>query len=111
MGSEMCIRDSRPSAVIAASDTLAGELVGELLDRSVDVPGQMSVVGFDDTAISRWMRPQLTSVSQDIPAKASVAVDLLIRLIEGETHEEAGSPARLPMVLVPRQSTAPPPTT
>lgn len=102
---------NRPSAVIAASDTLAGELVGELLDRSVDVPGQMSVVGFDDTAISRWMRPQLTSVSQDIPAKASIAVDLLIRLIEGETHEEAGSPARLPMVLVPRQSTAPPPTT
>lgn len=100
---------SRPSAVIAASDTLAGELVGELLDRGVDVPGQVSVVGFDDTAVSRWMRPQLTSVAQDIPAKASTAVELLIRLIDGETDEEVGSPARLPMTLVPRQSTAPPP--
>lgn len=106
---QLLSKTSRPSAVVAASDTLAGELVGELLDRGVDVPRQMSVVGFDDTAVSRWMRPQLTSVAQDIPAKASTAVELLIRLIGGETDEEVGSPARLPMALVPRQSTAPPP--
>lgn len=98
----------RPSAVVAASDTLAAELVGELLDRGIDVPGQVSVVGFDDTAVSRWMRPQLTTVAQDIPAKASTAVDLLIRLIEGEVIEGAVCPERLPMTLVARQSTAPP---
>ncbi|HEX7350912.1 LacI family DNA-binding transcriptional regulator, partial [Brachybacterium sp.] len=59
-------RPDQPSAVVAASDTLAAELVGELLDRGIDVPGQMSVIGFDDMAVSRWMRPQLTTVAQDI---------------------------------------------
>ncbi len=98
------------TAVVAASDVLATEIVGELLDRGVDVPGRVSVLGFDDTPVCRWIRPQLTSVAQDIPAKAVAAVELLVRLIE-----DAGSgttvpaPPRLPMSLVPRRSTAPPP--
>lgn len=98
-----------PTAVVAASDVLAIEMIGELLDRGVDVPGRMSVLGFDDTAVCRWMRPQLTSVAQDIPAKATAAVELLLRLIDdGEAGAAVQALPRLPMSLVPRQSTAPP---
>ncbi|WP_422116298.1 LacI family DNA-binding transcriptional regulator [Brachybacterium sp. UNK5269] len=98
-----------PTAVVAASDVLATEIVGELLDRGVDVPGLVSVLGFDDTAVCRWMRPQLTSIAQDIPAKGAAAVELLVRLIEdGGTGTAVHAPPRLPMSLVRRQSTAPP---
>lgn len=99
---------SRPTAVVTASDVLATELIGELHDRGVDVPGDVSVVGFDDTAVCRWVRPQLTSIAQDIPAKATTAVELLIRLIAEGPGVELGSPARSPMTLVARQSTGPP---
>lgn len=105
---QLVAEPDRPTAVIAASDTLAAELVGELLDRGVDVPGHVSVIGFDDTAVSRWMRPQLTTIRQDIPAKASMAVEVLLRLIGADADVEADSSARLPMSLVRRQSTAPP---
>lgn len=98
---------NRPTAVVAASDTLAAELLGELLDRGIDVPGQISLVGFDDMAISRWVRPQLTTVAQDVRLKAATAVELLISLIDDETGAGVDSPARLPMTLVPRRSTAP----
>lgn len=99
---------SRPSAVVASSDVLATELIGELLDRGVEVPGQISVMGFDDTAVCRWMRPQVTSVAQDIPAKATAAVELLIQLIDRVPGEHVLSPPRLPMTVIPRQSTASP---
>lgn len=106
---ELLSGDGEPTGVVAASDVLATEIVGELLDRGVDVPGRISVVGFDNTAICSWMRPQLTSVAQDIPAKAAAAVDLLIHLIgRGAAGGEAPPSGRLPMKLVPRQSTAPP---
>lgn len=98
-----------PTAVVAASDVLATEIIGELFDRDIPVPARMSVVGFDDSVACRWIRPQLTSVAQDIPAKAAAAVDLLIRLIEsGEPAQSIPSPGRLPMTLRARASTAPP---
>lgn len=97
-----------PTAVVAASDVLAAEILGDAIDRGLDLPGRLSVVGFDDTALARWVRPQLTTVSHDIPAKAAAAVDLLLQLIDADQEEEVAAPARLPMTLVARRSTARP---
>lgn len=96
----------RPTAVVASSDVAAAEILGELADRGIEVPGRMSVIGFDDSPITRWVRPQLTSVGQDIAAKADAAVEMVLGMLESSagTHH-----VRLPMELVVRQSTGPAP--
>ncbi|WP_158239519.1 LacI family DNA-binding transcriptional regulator [Brachybacterium sp. UMB0905] len=97
----------QPTAVVAASDVLAAEMVGALLDRGVAVPGQVSLLGFDGVAAGRWIRPQLTTISQDIEAKAAAAVELLTRLIDRDPTAEVEPPPRQPMQLVVRDSTGP----
>lgn len=110
---EILAHPERPTAVVASSDVLAAEILGELLDRGIAVPGQMSVGGFDDSPVARWVRPQLTSVAQDIEAKARAAVAMLTRLIDDEQGERPGGEPpmaeRLPMRLMVRESTGPAP--
>lgn len=114
---EILEHPDRPTAVVASSDVIAAEILGELLDRGIDVPGQISVAGFDDSPVARWVRPRLTSVSQDIEAKAKAAVAMVTRLIDGNTGREPHTDARptlverLPMHLVVRESTGPAPVT
>lgn len=99
---------------MASSDVLAAEILGELLDRGIAVPRDMSVVGFDDMPLARWVRPQLTTIGQDVKAKAAAAVDMVVRMIDQENVADAhGAPRvqRLPMRLVVRDSTGPAPGT
>lgn len=105
---------SRPTAIVASSDVLAAEILGELLDRGIAVPRDMSVVGFDDMPLARWVRPQLTTIGQDVKAKAAAAVDMVVRMIDQENVADAHGALRvqrLPMRLVVRDSTGPAPGT
>lgn len=105
---------SRPTAIVASSDVLAAEILGELLDRGIAVPRDMSVVGFDDMPLARWVRPQLTTIGQDVKAKAAAAVDMVVRMIDQENVAGAHGALRvqrLPMRLVVRDSTGPAPGT
>lgn len=105
---------SRPTAIVASSDVLAAEILGELLDRGIAVPRDMSVVGFDDRPLARWVRPQLTTIGQDVKAKAAAAVDMVVRMIDQENIAGAHGALRvqrLPMRLVVRDSTGPAPGT
>ena len=91
----------RPSAIFAANDDMAAGVLAVAHDRGVDVPGQLSVAGFDDTTLARTVWPPLTTIRQPMAELARTATDILIG--GGDiTHR------RLPHDLVERASTATP---
>lgn len=90
------------SAVFAASDFYALELMQLLRERGIDVPGQISVAGFDDTPMCRLVAPMLTSVRQDVAMRAKLAMEKLGQL---RTGEEIETTVMLPVELVVRGST------
>jgi DNA-binding LacI/PurR family transcriptional regulator len=76
--------DRDVTAIVALSDILAFGAVDALHDMGVDVPGRVSVTGFDDLPESAWLRPRLTTVRQAIATKGRTAADFLISAIRGE---------------------------
>jgi DNA-binding LacI/PurR family transcriptional regulator len=106
-GRALVAETDRPTAVVASNDRLAVGVLDAFLRAGVDVPGDVSVVGYDDSTLARLAHIDLTSVNQDAPAQAVNAVLMAVsRLDEGRT-------SRSEMVLVPhlvvRSSTGPPP--
>ncbi len=81
--------------IFAATDTIAVTCLKELRNRSIDVPRQLKVVGFDDLPISSQTVPPLTTVRQDIAAGAKGLVDLLMRRLNGEDTESLVLPPHL----------------
>ncbi len=90
-----------PSAIFAANDDMAAGVLAVAHDRGIDLPGQLSVAGFDDTTLARTVWPPLTTIHQPMADLAHTATDILIAG-EGITHR------RLPHRLVERASVAPP---
>ncbi len=90
-----------PTAIFAANDDMAAGVLAVAHDRDIDVPAQLSVVGFDDTTLARTVWPPLTTIHQPMAELARTAVEILVT--GGEiTHR------RLPHHLVERASVAPP---
>ncbi|TQL01119.1 LacI family transcriptional regulator [Cellulomonas sp. SLBN-39] len=106
----------RPTAVVCFSDLMAATLVRAAQDAGVDVPGDLSVVGFDDTVLAQTLRPALTTLRQDFATKGRLAAQALTAAIaRARTDAPSGTPApeppttvTVPVELVVRDSTAPP---
>jgi DNA-binding LacI/PurR family transcriptional regulator len=96
---------SRPTAVFCVTDVLALALLEVARDLGLGVPGQLSVVGFDDIEAAHRATPPLTTVSQDLQGKGRVAARTVLDVVAG-TRPRA---TRLSAELVVRDSTAPPP--
>nr|WP_296074630.1 LacI family DNA-binding transcriptional regulator [uncultured Actinoplanes sp.] len=106
-GRQLAADPDRPTAVVCSNDRLAVGVMDAFLRAGLGVPGDVSVVGYDDSSLARLAHIDLTSVNQDAPAQARNAVLAAVsRLDEGRT-------LRTEIVLVPRlvvrRSTAPPP--
>ncbi len=97
--------DDPPTAIFAANDITALETLRIARERGVDVPGELSVVGFDDVPEAALSEPPLTTVRQPLQAMGEAAMHMLIDLVEGRTREEH---IRFDTTLVVRASTAPP---
>jgi LacI family transcriptional regulator len=103
----MLSMDDRPTAIFAGSDLQAmGVLEAARLAR-MQVPGQLSLVGFDDIPLSRWMSPPLTSVRQPLAEMAGTAVRLVLSHWDGKSKEDRS--LELATSLVVRESTGVPP--
>ena len=72
----------RPTAVICSNDLMAIGAMLEAAAHGLEVPGDLSVVGFDGIEASRWTQPPLTTVEQPIRDIAETAVDALQSLIQ-----------------------------
>ncbi|MCG7310289.1 LacI family DNA-binding transcriptional regulator [Brachybacterium sp. ACRRE] len=97
-----------PTAIFAASDVLGVGVLREARRRGLDVPGDLSVVGFDDTIVCRWTWPRLTTIRQPLFAMGQVAVERLLAL--AGDPELFAHPFQLETRLVERESTGPAPT-
>ncbi|WP_341996821.1 LacI family DNA-binding transcriptional regulator [Microbacterium sp. LWH7-1.2] len=96
---------SEVTAVFAANDQMALGLIHGLADRGLSVPGDISVVGFDDLPDARHFLPPLTTVRQDFAALGELALKQIVAAIEGDeaVHHDMIEPR-----LVLRSSTSRP---
>jgi DNA-binding LacI/PurR family transcriptional regulator len=94
------------TAVFAANDNTALGLLRALSEHGRSVPGDISVVGFDDIAEAGFFTPPLTSVRQDFSEMGRRTVELLLRQIE--TGARSVEHITLPPELILRESTARP---
>lgn len=77
------VLDGDPTAVVCTSDTLAIALIGCARDRGYSVPGDVSVIGFDDSLLASLSSPALTSVRVDYTEFGAAATAALLAEIEG----------------------------
>ncbi len=97
----------RPTAILAMSDAIAIGVLRAIRAHGAGVPGDVSVVGFDDIDLAQSTDPPLTTVHQPVRGKGEVAVRLLLSVIEG--REQRPGHRRLDTSLVVRGSTGPVP--
>ena len=98
---------SPPTAVMTMSDITAIGIMGAALDAGLEVPGDLSIVGFDDIPAASWTTPRLTTVHQPIREKGRRAAHRLISAIRaGSEHRPVVEV--LPTRLVVRGSSAAP---
>ncbi|MEB3414902.1 LacI family DNA-binding transcriptional regulator [Alteriqipengyuania sp. WL0013] len=98
--------ETLPTAVIASSDHMAMATLDVARELGLSVPGDLSVISFDDTPVLRGSVPAMTAIDQPIAELASLAVEKLIQAKRGELEDEER--AVIPARLVVRDSTAPP---
>jgi LacI family repressor for deo operon, udp, cdd, tsx, nupC, and nupG len=78
------VLDSGATAVVCSSDVLALALVRAARERNLDVPGALSVRGFDDSPLAALSSPSLTSVRIDYAEFGAAAAALLLAAVAGE---------------------------
>ncbi len=100
----------RPSAIFAGNDDMAAAAVAVCHRQGLDVPGDITVVGFDDTAIATTIWPELTTIRQPIAEMSRSAMEMLIRQVRAQRagSDEPVSHLVLEHQLVRRQSDAAP---
>ncbi len=101
---ELLMRKTRPTAIMCSNDMLAIGVLHQLSRKRIQVPADISVIGFDDIHMAEMMIPPLTSIRMSRTELAHAAVDAL------RTHVEKSPPQRefkIDTKLVVRESTGP----
>jgi LacI family transcriptional regulator len=94
----------RPTAIFAQNDDMAAGAIMAAHDLGLDVPVDVSVAGFDDSAIAKIVWPRLTTIRQPVFDMARAATDMLVSMLEKRPHADV---IDHPFALVTRQSTGP----
>jgi DNA-binding LacI/PurR family transcriptional regulator len=98
--------ERRPTAVFVASDIIAVGLIVSAASMRINIPRDLSVVGYDDIPAAHHLTPPLTTVRSPLPEMARAAVDLII-----ETMKQPERPPQhvvVPVGMVIRDSTLAP---
>lgn len=103
-------REVPPTAIFASNDDMAAAVVSVAHRRGLDVPADLTVVGFDDTSPATTLWPELTTIRQPVSAMAAAALELLLADLR---HRRAGSGGLsqemvLDHELIIRESSGPP---
>lgn len=99
--------EERPTAVFAANDAMAIGALHAFVEAGLTIPADISLAGFDDIPMARYLRPSLTSVRVPIQELGSRATARLLELLAGEADDEAWDVV-LPTELVVRASSGAP---
>ena len=94
---------NRPSAVICVNDQIAFAVLRALAERHVEVPRDISVVGYDDVDFAAWLSPTLTSIRQPKYELGRAAARLLLAEASGPLLRHDA--VRFEPELVEREST------
>ncbi len=104
---ELLTRRPAPTAVFVMSDEMAIGAMQVARDAGLDIPGDFSVVGFDDHDVAEYVG--LTTVRQDVEGHGRRAARLLLDVLDDPRGVDRTRSERLPARLVVRRSTGPPP--
>ncbi len=99
---ELLGRVPRPTAIFAANDAMAIGALHALREKKLRVPEDVSLAGFDDIPLARFLTPPLTTVRVDIAELGRRAVDMLLAQMEGSSasaHKDV-----IPTTLIVRNS-------
>jgi LacI family transcriptional regulator, galactose operon repressor len=81
-------RDRRPTAIFASNDDMAAAAVNIAHRAGLDVPRDLSVVGFDDTMPATTVWPELTTIRQPVAEMAEAAIELLMAELRSDRDDE-----------------------
>lgn len=103
-------RENRPTAIFASNDDMAAAAIAVAHRFGLDVPGDLSLAGFDDTSLATRIWPQLTTIHVPTAEESRAAVDYLVRIIRAARAGERIETGDLVLdyTLVRRHSDAPP---
>jgi LacI family transcriptional regulator len=79
---ELLGRGRNFTAVACYNDSMAAGAMGVLNDNGIDVPAEISLIGFDDVLVARYVRPRLTTVRYPIVTMATQAAELALALAD-----------------------------
>lgn len=99
---ELYYRSRDYTVFMCCSDYYAVTLMNYFNDRGVNIPGDLSFTGFDDILLAKVIRPALTTVHQDITRKGQLAVEYMLKMIQGTEFQERD--VKVPVELVLRDS-------
>jgi LacI family transcriptional regulator len=96
------------SAIFASNDQMAMGAIKSLNDKEISVPNDISVIGFDDSYLSPYVIPPLTTIKQRREEMGKVAAELLLDRISSHNNEEK-TPRQIiiPVELIERESAIP----
>jgi LacI family transcriptional regulator len=107
---QLLARNTPPTAIFACNDDMAAGAIAAAHQAGLQVPGDVSVVGFDDTANASAMWPPLTTIRQPIREMAANAIKILSRIVSETQNPDAPEPQAqtLNYELIVRKSAGPP---
>jgi len=102
---QFCNMKNRPTAIFSMNDEMAIGAMQTFKAQGIRIPEDMSVTGFDDIAYAKYCDPSLTTISQPAEEMGKMAMDMLLKIIEGEPLGQ--TECVLPTEFIIRKSTAP----
>ena len=89
-------RNRQITAIACYNDSMAAGAMSVLYDNDIKIPGDVSIIGFDDLLIARYLHPKLTTIRYPLHTMAKQAAELALQLAKGEPP-----PANLINVFIP----------
>jgi LacI family transcriptional regulator len=85
---EILEQNRRPTAVFAGNDVVAYGAIQAIKDKGLRIPDDMSVVGFDDDSLSRYLNPPLTTMTNPAASLGAEAASRIVKVMKGRPPAE-----------------------